>query len=158
MMGYNCQMTIIGNYLKVKKYGKSIAPNRTKPRNTKAQRLAEIEAIKASPTLTNVQKQVQTAILEPLDMEEFSENRRIPKSRRLTLVERERFENLMELNFTKGHKYITLTYGKEAVSLDEASKDFENWMKRMRERYGDFKYLAVRSFQGRSTSNFRIFP
>jgi len=62
----------------------------------------------------------------------------------------------MDMNFTTGHQYITLTYGKEDVSLDEAGRDFENWIKRMRERYGDFKYLGVRSFQRRSTPHFHM--
>ncbi|MFF2911157.1 hypothetical protein [Paenibacillus sp. NPDC057934] len=55
-----------------------------------------------------------------------------------------------------GHKFITLTYENPNVTLDEAAKDYENWVKRMRERYGDFKYLAVRSFQQRGTLHFHL--
>jgi hypothetical protein len=62
----------------------------------------------------------------------------------------------MDRNFSHGHKFITLTYEKEDVSLDEAARDFENWVKRMRERYGDYKYLAVRSFQERGTLHFHL--
>ncbi|WP_193556307.1 rolling circle replication-associated protein [Paenibacillus ginsengarvi] len=62
----------------------------------------------------------------------------------------------MDRNFSPGHKFITLTYAKPDVTLDEASKDYENWVKRMRERYDDFKYLAVRSFQQRGTLHFHL--
>ncbi|MDF9845508.1 MULTISPECIES: RNA replicase [unclassified Paenibacillus] len=144
MNAYNCQATWIGSYLKVKMYGKPIYPGRMKPYRTMTKRQAE--GINSNLHLKP----------ESLDLGNSSRYNSIPQTRRLSLAERERFENLMDLNFAKGHKYITLTYGKEHVSLAEASKDFENWVKRMRERYGDFKYLAVRSFQGRGTIHFHI--
>ncbi|WP_019909772.1 rolling circle replication-associated protein [Paenibacillus sp. HW567] len=144
MNAYNCQATWIGNYLKVKMYGKPIYPVLMKPYQTMTKRQAEGSNYNLP------------LIPESLDNKNLSQCNSIPQPRRLLLAERERFENLMDLNFAKGHKYITLTYGKDHVSLAEASKNFENWVKRMRERYGDFKYLAVRSFQGRGTIHFHI--
>ncbi|OMD49221.1 hypothetical protein BSK55_28955 [Paenibacillus odorifer] len=119
-------------------YGKPIYSGRMKPYRTMTKRQVKVEGINSNMTLKP----------ELLDLGNCSRYNSIPQPRRLSLAERERYENLMDLNFAKGHKYITLTYGKENVSLAEASKDFENWVKRMRERYWDFKYLAVRSFQG----------
>lgn len=149
-MGYNSQMTRSGDCLRVKVYGREIMEGNN--RKTNSQRLAEIEAVQADPNLTDVQKRLYTEILKPLDEEECTINRadRTPKPRRLTLAERERFCHLM------GHKFITLTYKEPDVTLDEAAKDYENWVKRMRERYGDFKYLAVRSFQERGTLHFHL--
>lgn len=155
MSGYNSRMTIIRDCLKTRHYGRTIYPSGKNPHTTKAQRLAEIGAINASETLSNVEKQVLTAIREPVSVVE-RRAARTPKPRRLTLSEREGFKDLMDMNFTTGHQYITLTYGKKDVTLDEASRDFENWIKRMRERYGDFKYLGVRSFQRRSTPHFHL--
>ncbi|WP_379143171.1 hypothetical protein [Paenibacillus sp. sgz500992] len=137
MCAYNCQATWIGNYLKVKLYGEFIYPSRMKPYRTMTTRQVKVEGINSNMTLKP----------ELLDLDDSSRCNSISQPRRLSLAERERFENLMNLNFAKGHKYITLTYGKENVSLAEASKDFENWVKRMRERYGDFKYLAVQGFR-----------
>lgn len=157
MSGYNCHMVKIGYFLRVKRFGRTVYDGMN-PRKTKSQRQAEIEAIKADPMLSEVEKLVQTAILEPMEDEERSRKRpeRIPKPGRLTLGERERFCNLMDQNFTKGHKFITLTYEKEDVSLDESAIDYENWVKRMRERYNDFKYLAIRSFQQRQTIHYHL--
>jgi hypothetical protein len=153
-MGYDCQMTRIGDCLRVKVYGRRI--DEENRRKSKSWRLAEIEAIQAD--LTNVQKRVYSAILEPPDREESVTHRpdRTPKPGRLSLSERERFCHLIDRNFSLGHKFITLTYEKPDVTLDEAAKDYENWVKRMRERYGDFKYLAVRSFQQRGTLHFHL--
>ncbi|WP_218095264.1 rolling circle replication-associated protein [Paenibacillus solanacearum] len=156
-MGYNCQMTRIGDCLRVKLYGKELFEE--SDRKSKNQRLAEIEAIQADPSLTDLQKRLYAAILEPPDKEEeCARNRpdRTPKPGRLKLAERERFCHLMDRNFSLGHKFITLTYEKPDVTLDEAAKDYENWVKRMRERYGDFKYLANRSFQQRGTLHFHL--
>ncbi|MNW39541.1 hypothetical protein D3C74_166310 [compost metagenome] len=155
MGGYNSRMTIIGNCMKIRHYGRTIYSAGMNPHTTKALRLAEIDAITASESLSIVEKQVLTAIREPVSMDE-QRAARSPKPRHLTLSEREGFKDLMDMNFTTGHQYITLTYEKEDVTLDEAGRDFENWIKRMRERYGDFKYLGVRSFQRRSTPHFHL--
>ncbi|SDD64530.1 hypothetical protein SAMN02799630_04554 [Paenibacillus sp. UNCCL117] len=155
-MGYNCQMTKIGDCPRVKVYGKEMPEE--SDRKSKNQRYAEIEAIHADQSLTDIEKRVYSAILEPLDKEECARNRpdRTPKPGRLRLAERERFSHLMDRNFSLGHKFITLTYEKPDVTLDEVAKDYENWVKRMRERYGDFKYFAVRSFQQRGALHFHL--
>jgi len=156
MSSYNCQMTKIGDCLRVKIFGKELPEESS--RKSKSQRYAEIEAIQADRSLTDLQKRVYSAVLEPPDEEESAVSRpdRTPKLGRLKLAERERFCHLMDRNFSLGHKFITLTYEKPDVTLDEAAKDYENWVKRMRERYGDFKYLAVRSFQQRGTLHFHL--
>ncbi|WP_219834735.1 hypothetical protein [Paenibacillus sp. R14(2021)] len=158
MNSYNCQIVKIGDCLRVKRYGRRIYEGGKNPRRLKTERSAEIAEILEDPSLSKLEKLIHTAILEPTDKEERAGKRpnRTPKPGRLTLSERERFCHLMDRNFSQGHKFITLTYEKEEVSMDEAAKDFENWVKRMRERYGDFKYLAVRSFQERGTVHFHV--
>ncbi|WP_334075558.1 hypothetical protein [Paenibacillus sp. A14] len=80
-------------------------------RKSKSQRYAEIEAIHADRSLTDLQKRVYSAVLEPPDEEECAVNRpdRTPKPGTLRLAERERFCHLMDQNFSLGHKFITLT-------------------------------------------------
>ncbi|MFC5404415.1 rolling circle replication-associated protein [Cohnella soli] len=158
MNSYNCQMVKIGNCLRTKRYGRTIYEGGKNPRRSKVERSAEIAEIMEDPSLSKLEKLIHTAILEPSNKEERAGKRpdRTPKPGRLTLSERERFCHLMDRNFSEGHKFLTLTYEKEDVSLDESARDFENWVKRMRERYDDFKYLAVRSFQQRGTLHYHL--
>ncbi|RIE03925.1 hypothetical protein D3H35_08145 [Cohnella faecalis] len=158
MKSYNCQMVKIGNCLRTKRYGRKIYEGGKNPRRSKAERSAEIAEVADNPLLSKLEKLIHTAILEPSKREEHAGKRpdRTPKPGRLTLSERERFCHLMDRNFCEGHKFLTLTYEKEDVSLDESVRDFENWVKRMRERYDDFKYLAVRSFQRSGTLHYHL--
>ncbi|TNJ63593.1 hypothetical protein FE784_24350 [Paenibacillus hemerocallicola] len=85
-MGYDCQMTTLGDCLRVKRYGREIPEESGK---SKRERLAEIEAIYANRSLTDEQKQVYSAILKPPDREESAIHRpdRTPKPGRLSLKE-----------------------------------------------------------------------
>ncbi|MEK8129907.1 hypothetical protein WMW72_18550 [Paenibacillus filicis] len=158
MGGYNCQMVRIGDYVRVKRYGRKIYPAGMNPRLTKAQREAARAAIRADPKLSAMEKLLRSAIYEPVGEEEQPKKHRerMPRPGRLTLAEREKFCHLMDLNFRPGDKFITLTYERTDITLEEGGRDFENWVKRMREWYGDFKYLAVRSFQKRGTLHFHV--
>ncbi|MEK5389564.1 RNA replicase [Margalitia sp. FSL K6-0131] len=158
MDGYDCEMKWIESYIKIKRYGKEIR-KRGSSRKTKAERKAEIKEIKGNSGFSALEKMIQVAILGNNgagDKENGKRTIKTPKARNLKMKEIEVFSDLMDMNFKVGDKYVTLTYGKEEVSLDEAGRDFENWIKRMRDRYSDFKYLGVRSFQKRGTIHFHV--
>lgn len=78
------------------------------------------------------------------------------RTRKLKNSEIERFIQLVYLNFSVGNLFVTLTYKEKEITLERGSRDFENWIKRLRERYGSFKYIGVRSFQKRGTLHYHV--
>lgn len=78
------------------------------------------------------------------------------KTRKLKNSEIENFIQLVYLNFSFGDQFVTLTYRERDLTLERGSRDFENWIKRLREKYGDFKYIAIRSFQKRGTLHYHV--
>jgi len=156
---YNCVLKFIGDdYVGVKKYGNGIKKGR-RSKKTEAMLKEEIRKIEMDTVLSNVEKMVKITVLKENWSEENERKNtatKEPKGRKLTMKEREEFSDLMDVNFKRGDKYVTLTYAKEDVSLDKAGRDFDNWIKRMREKYGNFKYLGVRSFQERGTIHFHV--
>ncbi|QSB10853.1 RNA replicase [Lysinibacillus fusiformis] len=156
---YDCVLKLIGDeYIIAKKYGARIK-KRERSKKTDDELQAEIKKIKMDASLSDVAKMTKIAILKNNGAKEKISKKKetqVPKGRKLTMKEKETFSDLMDMNFKLGDKYVTLTYAKEDVSLDEASQDFDNWIKRMRERYSDFKYLGVRSFQERGTVHFHV--
>lgn len=156
---YDCVLKLIGDeYIIAKKYGARIK-KRERSKKTDDELQAEIKKIKMDASLSDVAKMTKIAISENNgSKEKISKEKetQVPKGRKLTMKEKETFSDLMDMNFKPGDKYVTLTYAKEDVTLDEASQDFDNWVKRMRERYSDFKYLGVRSFQERGTVHFHL--
>lgn len=155
---YDSEMKRIGDYIKVKRYGKKIRKRDTS-KKTKAERQVEIMKVERDSGLSTIEKMIKIAILKnngAKEREYSKKEKREPKARKLTIKEKETFGDLMDMNFKLGDKYVTLTYAKENVSLEQASRDFDNWIKRMRDKYSDFKYLAVRSFQNRGTVHFHV--
>ncbi|MGE6850534.1 rolling circle replication-associated protein [Bacillus tropicus] len=128
MESYNCKLIDLGNYVKVIKYEKSIPT-------------AQVKA-----TSRGIREKLY------LDVQEKS----LSKVRKLKNSEIDKFIHIIILNFKVNDIFITLTYEKEEVTISEASKDFDNWIKRMRWRYGDFKYIAIRSFQKRGTIHYHL--
>ncbi|MGP3610349.1 rolling circle replication-associated protein [Anoxybacteroides rupiense] len=153
MGNFNCQVKDYGDYVTVTVYGREVKTDRPKFRKTKEQIADGIRKIEENPKLSALEKFVQKAIASQPKQERV---RKPSTPRILTRAEKERFRDLIVMNFKRLDKFITLTYENAGVTVDEASKDFENWIKRMRERYGDFKYLAVRSFQKRGTIHFHV--
>lgn len=125
---YNCKLIDLGDYVKVIKYEKSIST-------------AQVKVTSRSISEKSC-----------LDVQEKS----LSKVRKLKNSEIDKFIHIIILNFKVNDMFITLTYKKEDVTINEASKDFDNWIKRMRWRYGDFKYIAIRSFQKRGTIHYHL--
>lgn len=49
-------------------------------------------------------------------------------------------------NFSENSKFITLTFENNITELDQANKEFDKFIKRLRRKYKDFKYIAVIEF------------
>lgn len=115
----NCKVIMLDEYVRIEQFGKPIS-------GVYEPRLARVSTrrSKASPS-----------------QDKNAKRRRISKKEKDTLCD------LIDLNFNVDHMYITLTHSNEKISIAESHRHFENWIKRMRERYGDFKYLGVPSFQ-----------
>ncbi|MGN4769031.1 rolling circle replication-associated protein [Bacillus cereus group sp. MYBK216-2] len=128
MESYNCKLIDLGDYVKVIKYEKPIFTVQ----------------VKATSRSVNEKKY--------LDVQE----KNLSKVRKLKNSEIDKFIHIVISNFKVNDMFITLTYKKEGVTINEASKDFDNWIKRMRWRYGDFKYVAIRSFQKRGTIHYHL--
>lgn len=135
MKNVNCKIVILDGYVRIETYGKSI-----KNKSTSYKIKRDID----NPSLSTIEKISQ------------KKKNRGPKVRRLTRKEQNMLHDLIDINFEKGHLFITLTFSKQDIGVDESQKHFENWIKRMRERYGDFKYLGVRSFQKRGTLHYHL--
>lgn len=155
-MGYNGKLIDLGSYLKVVQYEKEIKTGKPFPRKKKSQVLEELNKIDNDPNLDHIEKLVKKAIVENSLGEDKEEKCTIKKPRKLSFSEMEKFVNLVIMNFNRGDKYITLTFRDEDITIDQGSKLFDNWIKRMRERYGDFKYIGVRSFQERGTLHYHL--
>lgn len=155
-MEYDCKIVDLGKYLKVTLYENPIQTGKPFPGRKKADIENEIREIQERKDLSPVEKFTAIELLKSLLEEKNNKSKNGGKPRMLKNADRERFLQLLDINFKNNNLFITLTYSQEDVSLDDASKDFENWIKRMRDRYGDFKYLGVRSFQERGTIHFHL--
>lgn len=66
------------------------------------------------------------------------------------------FIRMVNMNFTEHSKFVTLTFADNVTDLDTAHKEFDKFMKRMRRRYGGFKYAAVVEFQKRGAVHYHV--
>jgi len=63
---------------------------------------------------------------------------------------------LLNMNFDQNSKFITLTFAENIKDLDAAHPEFDKFIKRMRRRYGKFKYAAVVEFQERGAVHYHM--
>lgn len=63
---------------------------------------------------------------------------------------------LVNSNFTEHDKFVTLTFAENICDLDEAHLEFDKFIKRMRRKYGKFKYVAVVEFQKRGAIHYHM--
>lgn len=64
------------------------------------------------------------------------------------------FIRLVNMNFTEHSKFLTLTFAENVTDLDQAHTEFDKFNKRMRRKYGDYKYAAVVEFQKRGAVHY----
>lgn len=63
---------------------------------------------------------------------------------------------LVEGSFACEDLFLTLTFEREETTLGKDVEDPENRVKRLRDRFSDFRYIAVRFFLKRCTSHFHV--
>lgn len=149
MAGYDCVITILSDgRVIVKQFEKAMNPKT----NRRAKREEDTELAEAP---LSIEKALMKEVIKQKNCADGSSGKR--RSRELYSGEIERFCNLVDTNFSVGHLFLTLTYEKQHVTLSEAGVQFENWIKRMRDRCNEeFRYIAIRSFQERSTLHFHV--
>ncbi|PRT39166.1 rolling circle replication-associated protein [Bacillus wiedmannii] len=131
MPGYNYKFVELGRFLKVVEYEREVKTGINKHYNRPLKKRNKLNFVSEG-------KKKET------------------KVRGLKNKEIDDFHYLLYLNFKNYRdQLITLTY-KENIAVEKACKDFERWIKRMRSKFGDFKYLAVRSFQKRGTIHYHV--
>ena len=54
------------------------------------------------------------------------------------------------------NKFLTLTYAENVAELDRARQDFDKFVKRIKTRFSDFKYIVVIEFQKRGAIHFHL--
>jgi hypothetical protein len=59
-------------------------------------------------------------------------------------------------NFDENSFFITLTYEKNMQDVKKADDDFKKFIKRLKYKYGDLKYIAVREFQKRGAVHYHM--
>lgn len=67
-----------------------------------------------------------------------------------------RIYGLANCNFTNNDKFVSLVPARRIVDVKEGYKYFQDFIIRMREDFGYFKYLSVTEFQNKSLDNGRI--
>ncbi|WP_054968415.1 rolling circle replication-associated protein [Alicyclobacillus ferrooxydans] len=146
MAGHDCIITILGDgRVIVKQFEKA----------TKSNPYRRLNYVQETEETTPIEKAIVREIVRNKHCDDRIGDRQ--RARDLYPREIERFCNLVDCNFSVGHLYLTLTYERQYVALSEAGTQFENWIKRMRDKYeSQFRYIAVRSFQERGTLHFHM--
>lgn len=57
-------------------------------------------------------------------------------------------------NFDNGSKFVTFTFAENITEVSEANKLWKQFTKKMRRKYGNFKYMAVLEFQKRGAVHY----
>ena len=66
------------------------------------------------------------------------------------------FRRLVNTNFYTGNWFITVTFRDNVTDIDEAMEAWRIYVKALKKRYGDFKYIGVREFQKRGAIHFHV--
>lgn len=86
------------------------------------------------------------------DQEERKDNYQAQNDRR----SKWKFIRVINSNFNAMDKFITLTFAENVKDLDEANKQFKQFIQRMRYRYGEFKYGIAVEFQERGAVHYHM--
>lgn len=70
--------------------------------------------------------------------------------------QRNNIRRLATSNFNNNSKFITLTFADNIKDVPEANRLYENAMKRIKRKYGNFKYITVLEFQKRGAVHYHM--
>lgn len=77
------------------------------------------------------------------------------KNKKLVAIRRRNnIRRLALANFTTYDKFITFTFKENIKDIDFANRMFKNFIKRLRYKIGDFKYISVIQFQERGAVHY----
>lgn len=72
-------------------------------------------------------------------------------------MRRETVRNLANMNFDSQYdKFITLTFKNNETDVQASNKRFKEFIRKMRQRFGNFKYMAVIEFQERGAVHYHM--
>jgi hypothetical protein len=60
------------------------------------------------------------------------------------------------LNFDEHSRFLTLTFAENVIDIVYANKEFKNFIQRLKDKYGDFRYLVVIQFQNRGAIHYHM--
>jgi hypothetical protein len=88
----------------------------------------------------------------------FSEEEEIKEDNFKKVPTRKRnwVRRLILANFDSSSRFVTLTFAENIEDIKVSNREFKNFIKRMKYRFGDFKYLSVIEFQERGAIHYHM--
>lgn len=88
----------------------------------------------------------------------FSEEEDVKEDnfKKVATRKRNRVRRLILANFDSSSRFVTLTFVENMEDIKIANREFKKFIKRMKYRFGDFKYLSVIEFQERGAIHYHM--
>ncbi|RFB28242.1 protein Rep [Brevibacillus sp. VP] len=139
----NMRLVIAGDIIRLRRYEKPVYSGFTRHRHVlEEETLSEKVVAELDRTIDNERDKI-------LDKSLDSRARSNKRARREVI-------NLVNANFDRHSKFITLTYEENMTDVEEARKHFDIFIKRMRRKYKNFRYIVVIEFQERGAVHYHI--
>ncbi|MDN9012875.1 rolling circle replication-associated protein [Brevibacillus laterosporus] len=139
----NMRLIIAGDIIRLRKYENPVYSGFTRRRYVSAE-----EESFTSDLVADLDKVIDNE-KDKMDKSLDSRARSNKRARREVI-------NLVNANFNRHSKFITLTYEENMQDVEEARKHFDIFIKRMRRKYGGFKYIVVMEFQERGAVHYHM--
>ncbi|QOT01476.1 protein Rep (plasmid) [Brevibacterium sp. JNUCC-42] len=140
----NMRLVIAGDIIRLRKYENPVYNGFTRHRQV----LADEEETFPSDLVADLDKAIDNE-RDKMDKSLDSRARSNKRARREVI-------NLVNANFNRHSKFVTLTYAENMKDVEEARKHFDVFIKRMRRKYGGFKYIVVMEFQERGAVHYHM--
>lgn len=101
------------------------------------------------PTLPSAKKKTKDMTKEEFEEKygDFEYDNRLTDRKNNQHKSRNEFRRVVTANFDAGSKFITLTMAEDIRDVTEGNKLFDRFLKRLRYKYGNFKFIKVIQFQ-----------
>ncbi|QDX91123.1 protein Rep (plasmid) [Brevibacillus laterosporus] len=141
----NMRLVIAGDIIRLRRYEKPVYSGFIRHRQV----LAVEEETLTDEMVADLDKAIDNERDKMLDKSLDSRARSNKRARREVI-------NLVNANFDRYSKFITLTYEENMTDVETAQKDFKQFIQRMRRKYGKFRYIVVTEFQGRGAVHYHM--
>lgn len=101
-------------------------------------------------------KKISPAKIPPEDMDEVILAEKLDSRGKSNLRARNTLRRLALANFSNRSKFLTLTFAENVTDLESANKEFKRFIRKMKTKLGDFKYMAVIEFQKRGAIHYHV--